>query len=115
MSASRAGRNAEPTSWVFFTEISVLMISPRSISSACISASMRSISLRRSCSEGALDCGAVAGGFDMVGLRIKDLRAPGAPQTEAALIGKTGGESKENIDDFAGQALAPVWLTVALS
>ena len=48
MSASRPGRNAEPPPCRAFTAISLSMISPRCISSPCISLSIRSISERRS-------------------------------------------------------------------
>ena len=45
MSASRAGRNAELDSCVFLTEISRLMISPRSIRSSCIVSSIHRLHL----------------------------------------------------------------------
>src|SRR5664279_1132423 len=48
MSASRPGRKAEPPPWRALTAISRSMISPRSISSRCISPSIRSISSRNS-------------------------------------------------------------------
>jgi hypothetical protein len=50
--ASRAGRNAEPVSFDFLTEISVSMMPERSISNSCIARSMRSISARSSPSVG---------------------------------------------------------------
>src|ERR1700719_2071755 len=83
MSASRAGRNAEPTSCVFLTAIKVSMISPRSSKSSCIASSMRSISRRRSASAGVL----WRGGFGM-----------GLTRQSARLIGAVKPESKENID-----------------
>src|SRR5471032_171669 len=46
--ASRAGRKAEPPPWRALIAISRSMIRPRSISKACIDASIRSISTRRS-------------------------------------------------------------------
>src|SRR6266567_5998975 len=52
MSASRAGRNAEPTSWVCLAWISRSMISPRAIKRRWTSPSMVSISLRSTSSEG---------------------------------------------------------------
>src|SRR3984885_2127058 len=52
MSASRAGRNAEPVSAVFLVCIRRPMISLRSIRRACIAASMRSISARSSARSG---------------------------------------------------------------
>src|SRR6185312_996669 len=61
MSASRAGRNAEPTSCVCFTRIKRSMMSPRCISRRCTPSSMESISLRNSASEGG------EGGLDMLG------------------------------------------------
>ena len=56
MSASRAGRNAEPDSCVPLTAIRRSMISPRSISRRCMASSMRSMSLRRSASDGRAGC-----------------------------------------------------------
>src|SRR5262249_54357589 len=52
MSASRAGRNADPDSVVRFACMSRPMISPRSMSRRCIASSMRSISRRSSASGG---------------------------------------------------------------
>ena len=46
ISASRAGRKAEPVSSVCFTLIRRSMISPRCISRLCIASSRRSISCR---------------------------------------------------------------------
>ena len=46
--ASRAGRNAEPPPWRVLIVDQRSMMRPRSISSACIAASIRSISTRRS-------------------------------------------------------------------
>jgi hypothetical protein len=60
MSASRAGRNAEPVSCVCFTEISRSMMSPRSIRSPCMDSSIRSISRRRSASDGVPGSGFLA-------------------------------------------------------
>jgi len=45
------GRNAEPTSWVCFTEISRSMMSPRAISRLWTCSSIASISLRSTASE----------------------------------------------------------------
>src|SRR6266571_3332039 len=52
MSASRAGRNADPTSWVCLAWISRSMMSPRAISRRWTLPSMLSISLRSTSSEG---------------------------------------------------------------
>ena len=52
MEASRAGRNAEPTSWVCFTWIRRSMMSPRCISRRWMPSSIASISLRNSWSDG---------------------------------------------------------------
>src|ERR1700733_13450742 len=78
MSASRAGRNAEPTSWVCFTWISRSMISPRCINRLCIWASIVSISWRRSASEGG-----EGGGLDILGKPDENI-APHPEERESA-------------------------------
>ena len=59
MSASRAGRNAEPDSAVFFVAISVSMMSPRSISSRCI-AFIDAVDLAAQVGEGGRGLGSVS-------------------------------------------------------
>src|SRR5271170_5607705 len=83
MSASRAGRNAEPVSSDFLTAIRRSMISPRLISRPCISSSMRSISTRSLASDGSF----WRGGFGIV-----------VSRQSARLIGVVKPEIKENID-----------------
>ena len=75
-SASRAGRNAEPTSWVCFTWISRSMMSPRAISRRWTCSSMVSISLRSTSSEGG------AGGDLDIFKTLKEAR-PSRPADEA--------------------------------
>jgi hypothetical protein len=55
MSASRAGRKAEPDSCDCFTAMRRSMISPRSINRPCMASSMRSISRRSSVSDGVFE------------------------------------------------------------
>src|SRR5437763_1625387 len=87
MSASRAGRNADPDSWVRLARISRSMISPRSMRSACIAASIRSISRLSSASEGPW------------AMRVQRRPAIGKSAARAPpLIGAKPGEIKENVD-----------------
>ena len=64
ISASRAGRNAEPVSAVRLALMSRPMMSPRSSSSRCMASSMRSISRRSSASGGGVSvmCRVFVGG-----------------------------------------------------